>query len=118
MRTTWTFHSAGRLLFGRDAVLQLGETCRRLNVSRVCLVTDRRLVQAGLVDRIRQPLEASGVSVNLFDGGEPEPSLSLTVTCAEHARRAEPPAIIALGGGSNMDLAKTAAQFSPTPTTT
>ena len=30
MRETWTFHTAGQLLFGRNAVRQLGEVARRL----------------------------------------------------------------------------------------
>jgi alcohol dehydrogenase class IV len=109
MRTTWTFHSAGRLLFGRDASKQLGDILSGFKASRVFLVTDKRLVQAGLVDRLCGPLKQSGVTVAVFDGGEPEPAIRLAVECAEQARTFGPQALVALGGGSNMDLAKTAA---------
>ena len=30
MPETWTFHSAGQLLFGRNAARQLGDVARRL----------------------------------------------------------------------------------------
>ena len=30
MRTTWTFHSAGQLLFGRHAIRQLGDAASAL----------------------------------------------------------------------------------------
>ena len=33
MRTTWTFHSAGQLLFRREAVRQLGDVAQRLGAS-------------------------------------------------------------------------------------
>ena len=40
------------------------------------------------------------------DGGEPEPSLRAADACIEAARRFGPDALVGLGGGSNMDLAK------------
>ena len=47
MRETWTFHSAGQLLFGRNASRQLGEVVRRLRRERVLIVTDPVLSQGG-----------------------------------------------------------------------
>ena len=42
-------------------------------------------------------------------GGEPEPSLRAASNCVEVAQRFKPDALLGLGGGSNMDLAKIAA---------
>lgn len=109
MRTTWTFHAAGQLIFGMDAVKQLGEVARRRNWRRVFCVTDRPLVAAGLFDAVREPLEAGGAAVELFDGGEVEPPLEMVDTCAAAARAWAPDAVLGLGGGSNMDLAKSLA---------
>jgi alcohol dehydrogenase class IV len=106
MRTTWTFHTAGQLLFGRDAVRQLGEVAARLRARRVLLVTDPVLTRAGVADRVRQPLAESGVTVEVFDGGEPEPSMRAADACVAVGRRFQPDAVLGLGGGSNMDLAK------------
>jgi alcohol dehydrogenase len=106
MRETWTFHSAGQLLFGRNAVRQLGEAAARLRAGRVLLVTDPVLTGAGVADRVRGALADAGVTVELFDGGEPEPSLRAADACIAAARRFGPDAIVGLGGGSNMDLAK------------
>lgn len=109
MRQTWTFHSAGQLLFGRGAAQQTGQIAQRLNLRRVVLITDGRLVAAGLDGRLRQPLEAAGVSVKVFAGGQPEPSLDLVEQCVAEARAFQPDGLLGLGGGSNMDLAKIAA---------
>ena len=53
MRETWTFHTAGQLLFGRNGTRQLGEIARRLGAKRVLVVTDPMLVKVGLCDRVR-----------------------------------------------------------------
>lgn len=106
MRTTWTFHSAGQLLFGRDAVRQTGEVARRLGAKRTMIVTDTMLAKAGIVDRVREPLSQAEISVEVFDGGCPEPPISLAEECIAAARRFQPDVLVGLGGGSNMDLAK------------
>lgn len=106
MRTTFTFHSAGQLIFGRDAALQLGEVARRLSAGRVFVITDTHLAKAGVVDRVRKALSAAEVTVDVFDGGLPEPPIALAETCVEKARKFQAQAILGLGGGSNMDLAK------------
>ncbi|HEV3259140.1 MAG TPA: iron-containing alcohol dehydrogenase [Gemmataceae bacterium] len=105
-RTTWMFHSAGQLLFGRHAAGQLAEVAGRLGAKRVLIVTDSVLAKAGLPDRVRAPLAGSGITVETFDGGEPEPSLRAADACIGLARRFQPDAVLGLGGGSNMDLAK------------
>ncbi len=75
MRQTWTFHSAGQILFGPQAISQLGDVAGRLGAKRVLIVTDPILVKAGILDRVRQPLAASGMLLDAFTEGEPEPSL-------------------------------------------
>ncbi len=106
MRTTWTFHSAGTLCFGQNAVAQLGEIARRLAAQRVLIVTDQILVRAGLLEKLCVPLRDAGIAFDVFDGGAPEPSIALAEECVSYARRSPPQALIGLGGGSNMDLAK------------
>lgn len=106
MRTTWTFHSAGQLLFGRGAVQQLGEAVRRLGGQHVFVVTDPALVQAGWCARVCQVLQEAGRTVTVFAEGEPEPSFAVAQACLAQARTAAPDVVLGLGGGSNLDLAK------------
>ena len=105
MRTTWTFHSAGRLVFGPGASESLAESVRELGLRRVLIVTDRRLVDAGLVAPLRKIVETAA-DVEVFDGGEPEPSFDAAEACLKQAQAFRPDGILGLGGGSNMDLAK------------
>lgn len=109
MRTTWTFHSAGQLVFGPHAVDQLGELTARMKLSRVLIVTDRALVGHGLAETVAAPLRSAGIAIEIFDGGQPEPSLELARQCVSAAETFHPDGLLGLGGGSNMDLAKIAA---------
>jgi len=106
MRTVWTFHSAVSLVFGRDAILQLGDIAKRQGGKRVLIVTDAILDKAGILQKTRDSLEKEGLAVEAFTGGEPEPSFRAADACMTLAKSFRPDAIVGLGGGSNMDLAK------------
>ena len=106
MRTTFTFRSAGNLVFGRHAVRELRDVLDRAGSKRVFVVTDKILVRVGIVDQVK---EAAGRPVEVFDGGEPEPSLGMVRNGIAAAKAFRPDTIIGLGGGSNMDAAKLAA---------
>ena len=105
-RTTWNFYSAGQLLFGFDAIQQLPCLLIRRQWASVFLVTDRRLVDAGIVEAVASPLREARIAVTLFDEGEAEPSIDVALRAAEAAKRCRPAVVLGLGGGSNMDLAK------------
>lgn len=109
MRTTWTFASATQLIFGCGAAASLGDSLRRMGADRVFVVTDKNLIEAGVWESVRVSLAVAGITWQLFDQGEAEPSLLLADRCADAARRFQPDAVVGLGGGSNMDVAKMAA---------
>jgi alcohol dehydrogenase class IV len=106
MRTTWNFFTAGQLVFGRGAVGELGHLAARHKFRRVLIVSDKVLAAAGIVQQATAPLAEAGITADVFDGGEAEPSIDAALRAIDHARRFGPDAIVGLGGGSNMDLAK------------
>jgi alcohol dehydrogenase len=106
MRTHWSFHSAGQLLFGRGAVRDLGQLVAQLGFRRLVLITDKNLVSAGIAQQVLQPLEQANIQVELCDNGVTEPSIAVAIQTAERAALFQPDALIGLGGGSNLDLAK------------
>ncbi len=105
-RTTWNFYSAGRLVFGRGAVREVGPATAALGVRKVLVVTDRTLLDAGLLDPVHESLTAAGLEVVVFDGGCAEPPVETALAARDVAVSARAEAIVALGGGSNMDVAK------------
>ena len=105
-RHFWNFHSAGRIVFGSGSVTRLGEFIRPWKPSRVLIVTDAMLVRAGVVSQVEAPLRAVGLDVSLFDGSQPEPSCAIAEAALSVAKQTHPDVIVAVGGGSNMDVAK------------
>jgi alcohol dehydrogenase class IV len=106
MRTVWTFASAGQLHFGAAAVQRVGDCVRSLGVERAFVVTDAALEQAGVVEPVLASLRAAGVDATVFTGGRAEPTLGTVTECVRAARSAAPEAIVGVGGGSNLDVAK------------
>jgi alcohol dehydrogenase class IV len=106
VRTTWNFFSPGQILFGSGAAAQIGDLIARRNLKRVFVVTDRHLIAAGIAGRIGRSLAEAMREVEVFDGGQAEPSIDLAVEAADRAAAFRPDCIVGLGGGSNMDLAK------------
>ncbi len=106
MRTTWNFFTPGQLVWGRGAVTQLGDLLKRRGVEKALVVTDAVLVGAGVVEPVCSTLQAAGISFEVFSGGAPEPSLEVADAAIEAACEFGPDALIGVGGGSNMDLAK------------
>lgn len=105
-RDFWSFFSAGRIVFGSGSVKRLGALVQPWKATRALIVTDRALVKAGVVASVQAPLEAAGLTVEIFDGGEPEPSFAIADLAIACGKSAQPDLLIGVGGGSNMDLAK------------
>ena len=108
-RSYWSFYSGSQFTFGPRSTASLGPLAQRLDAKRVFLVTDRTLQEIGLVKSVEQALEPASATLSIFDGGEPEPSSQLAIDAADAAREFAPDFVLALGGGSNIDLAKACA---------
>ncbi len=95
------------LLFGENSINELPSEIKKKNLNRLLLVTDAGLVKIGLADDVREKLTSSGLDIKIFDGVHPNP-LEEDVTLGVKAYQSgNYDGIIALGGGSAMDVAKT-----------
>lgn len=110
MRETWEFFSTERIVFGNGAVQQLDSILTRLKAKNVLLVTDPGIVKTGIAERIITLLKNADYNVVVYDKVVPEPPVSSAIECYEFAKsQMETDAIIGLGGGSSIDMAKIAA---------
>lgn len=95
-----------QLVFGVGAHERLPALVTRLHARRVFLVVDPALVASDVAVRVRGLLEAEGIVIAAFSRVEPDPS-DTTVHAAYDACRAHgADAIVAIGGGSTIDVAK------------
>jgi alcohol dehydrogenase class IV len=109
MRTAWSFRSPAQLTVGPGAVIQLGPWLTQRESRRAMLISDTNLTATGLTRVLHDVIIKAGGCVGLFNAGEPEPSIELAQKAIAFGRDFRPDAVIGLGGGSNMDLAKAAA---------
>ncbi|TKR26214.1 iron-containing alcohol dehydrogenase [Natronomonas salsuginis] len=94
------------LRFGRGRVAETGDCAARFG-DRALLVTDPGVRAAGLAESVVDSLETAGLDVEIFDGIESDPSVSVAHAAAEAAAQSD--VIVGLGGGSPMDVTKAAA---------
>jgi len=88
------------------AIACLADEVKALGTRQPMLVTDERLVAAGLVDVATKSLEAGNVDYVLFDGIVPNPPIKLVDEAAEIYKAEGCGGLIGFGGGSSMDTAK------------
>lgn len=100
------FQIPSRVICGEGCVDQIGQEARQLGASKVLVVTDKNIAAAGLLDEILDSLRKSGLNFDVFDRGEPDPSVDLVNEGTAIVREQKADLLIAVGGGSNIDAAK------------
>jgi alcohol dehydrogenase class IV len=101
--TNFEFFIPTRLYCGLDALNQLTEICQELG-SRFLLVTCRDLPEAK--NRILDVLDRSHFSITTFYLESPEPTCQFIDASREALKSKQFDGIIALGGGSAIDMVK------------
>ncbi|WP_206999752.1 iron-containing alcohol dehydrogenase [Trinickia mobilis] len=92
---------------GFDALAMLEAECARVGIKRPLVVTDKGVVAAGLVQRALDALKLGDVPV--FDDTPSNPTEAMVLAAAARYRNERCDGLIAVGGGSPIDLAKGAA---------
>jgi len=100
------FEPRTRVVFGPGVVDQLGTLAAELGCTRVLIVTDKGLADAGHGRHGQQALESAGLHVTVYDDVHPNPTTEDVDRCVVVAREADIDLIVGLGGGSSMDCAK------------
>lgn len=102
----YTFHAPTRIIFGNAAVQATGRELALLGAKSALVVTDKGVVNAGLLDAVLASIAASDVKTTVFDTVEPNPSITTVESAFAAYQSAGCNALIAVGGGSPMDVAK------------
>jgi alcohol dehydrogenase class IV len=105
--TSFTFNTVPSIVCAPGAIKGLGEIALARLGSRIALVvTDAGLVKAGIIEPALQALRDAGIAVAVFDKVLADPPESVVMEAVETAHAHEATAVIGLGGGSSMDVAK------------
>jgi alcohol dehydrogenase class IV len=94
--------------FDFGAIKLVGAECKRLGISRPLIVSDKGVRATGLLERLRENLGAE-LGFELYDGTPPNPTEAAVLEALGRYRISQANGIIAIGGGSSIDLGKAVA---------
>lgn len=102
----FTFHTTPKIVVRPGAAAQAAEICGEIVGKHVLFVTDKGIRSVGLEQPAIASLETAGHIVTVFDGVEADPSLATLERAVLAARDCGATGVLALGGGSSLDIAK------------
>ena len=100
------------IVFNRGASQQLSNQIQALGKSAALIVTDKNLAESGVLTPVLDALRAANLTVEVFDGVEPNPTDKNVEAGAEKLRTLGDACVVPIGGGSSMDCGKSIALFS------
>ena len=101
----FTFNTVADIIFRSGSSAEIGDLVKA-RMRRPVLLTDKGLINAGLVSPVLDSLNTAGLDVLVFDDVAADPPARRVKEAVEAARAHKADGIIGLGGGSSMDTAK------------
>lgn len=97
------------IIFGQGALEQVGDAARRLGASKVFVVSDPGVMEAGAVEKALPFLKQHSLDYTVWHNVSPNPKDYQAADGVEKYLEAGCDAVIAVGGGSAVDAAKAVA---------
>lgn len=110
-----TIGEATKVVFGCGRVNNLGDDIASLACrdARVLLFADPGLVAAGLLEPLKTALTKQGCDLHFHAGVTGEPTAEIIDDAIAHAQACKADIVVAIGGGSVLDVAKLVAALAP-----
>lgn len=102
----YSFNASTRLIFGIGSITKLPSVIEEYDSKKVLIITDKGVVNAGILDKVKSILDKIPIEYDVFDEVESDPSTFIIERVYEDAKKKEAHIIIALGGGSSIDTSK------------
>ena len=96
-----------RIYFGESALDRLKE----IPYKKAIVVTDPFVVSSGLVELVTDRLKRAGIEFTVYSDVVPDPPLEKVIAGVSELLKQRPACMIAVGGGSAIDLSKAVRQF-------
>lgn len=100
------FRTAETLVTGSGAISKIGEEAKKLNATKVIIITDKVIRQTGLLSKVLNPLEEAGLATDIIDDVVPEPPFENLEQMITQVEGKGYDLLVGVGGGSALDIAK------------
>ncbi len=105
------FFSPRAIISGIDSLSAVVEEIKKLGGTKVLVVTDPGIIEAGLTIPLLNLIKNANIAVDVFDDVNPDPELAKVEACVSLLKEGAHDLVIGFGGGSPIDVAKYAAAF-------
>lgn len=102
----FNFKIPQNIIFGMGSLAQLPELLIESGSNHVFLISDGGLAKLGVVEKIESIIQNSGITCTTYLGVLPNPTVSIVDEATALYTQCGATSIVALGGGSSMDVAK------------
>lgn len=92
--------------FGIGLSEELGRMLKEMGYERAFIATDKGIVNAGIISKIEEGLKRGGMEYVIYDELIPDPTIEIIDETAEVLRCSGADVVLAVGGGSPIDTAK------------
>jgi len=109
-KTNWNYPTT--IWFGTGRINDLSLACKQLGINYPLFVTDEGLVKLDIVERSVQVLKQEGIEYSIYSNVQGNPTEKNVLDGVAHYNKHKHDGVIAFGGGSAIDAAKTIAFMS------
>ncbi|MBA3927754.1 lactaldehyde reductase [Listeria rustica] len=102
--------------FGAGAIGKITDEVRKSAFQKAFIVTDKALVEHGIVQKVTALLDVEQLPYAVFDGSIPNPTIAVVKAGLGAFQQSGADYIIAIGGGSPIDTAKAIGIIATNPT--
>jgi alcohol dehydrogenase len=102
----FSFSLPENIIVGAGSLKKLGETAEKLGGKKGLVISGPHLNKIGVVDSCIEYLKQAGIAADRFTEVEANPSVDTVEKAAEKFKNSGADFIVAIGGGSPMDVAK------------
>lgn len=105
----------GTAWFGRGAVEELTDEVKRRGYRKALFVTDKTLMECGVVAKVTNKMDAAGLPWEIYSGVRSNPTIDVVKEGVRVFLKSGADYIIAIGGGSPQDTSKAIGIISNNP---
>ncbi len=102
----YSLFNVGKIAAGIGSIQAISDFAAEYGIKTALIITDQGVWNTGLIEKPRKILEEAGVLVEIINNTPPEPSTEHVNQVFQAAKKLDCQAIIGIGGGSSMDVAK------------
>lgn len=102
----FNFRIPQNIEFGLGSLKKLPAILKENKSEHVFLISDRGLESIGVVKKIQDIIEGAGITCTSYLDVKPNPTITIVNECGAKYKESGATSIVALGGGSPMDVAK------------